>query len=371
MIRIGFVIDSLATKHAGTEQQLLKILSGLDRSVFEPHLFPLRTTALLDDFDLCPVHVIGFSSFKSPRSWVNLIKWSRWLKDHNVDVLQSHFSDASRVAGIAGYMAGVPFMVAARRGRVLWKSGVGYWSLRMVNPAYDVFLANSHFAAGLAEELERVPSTKTQVIPNILNLSDFNTSAPRDREVVRQELELYDGDFATAIVANLTTVKRHDVFLGAARIVTDAIPEVRFFAIGEGPQRAALLAQIQKLGLTDNVHLLGRRADVARMLQAMDVGVLCSEFESASNTLIEYVAAGLPVVCSDVGGNAEIIEDGVNGYLFPNGDASQLAAALIKIRDKAIDGRCLNDAADVVFNKHRSENVISSYETLYVEGVRK
>jgi glycosyltransferase involved in cell wall biosynthesis len=98
------------------------------------------------------------------------------------------------------------------------------------------------------------------------------------------------------------------------------------------------------------VHFLGSRTDVPRLLMASDIGVLSSHSEGLSNAVIEYMAAGLPVVCTDVGGNPELIKDDVNGYVVPVSDSESMAAAMIRLlsnrgraREMGMRGRALAD----------------------------
>jgi glycosyltransferase involved in cell wall biosynthesis len=98
--------------------------------------------------------------------------------------------------------------------------------------------------------------------------------------------------------------------------------------VGDGECRGPLERQAGELGIAERVLFLGTRQDIPRLLAGMDAGVLFSASESMSNTLLEYMAAGLPVVSSDVGEARYLVADGVNGYVVPAGDVAGLTAAL-------------------------------------------
>src|SRR5207237_5498771 len=105
----------------------------------------------------------------------------------------------------------------------------------------------------------------------------------------------------------------------------------RFVFAGNGALRSELEEQVARLGQEENVLFLGRRNDVPEILACCDIGVLPSKAEGLSNAVLEYLAAGLPTVATNVGGNAEIITDQVNGLLVPSQDASALSAALLRL----------------------------------------
>ncbi|MFO1435825.1 MAG: glycosyltransferase [Gammaproteobacteria bacterium] len=108
-------------------------------------------------------------------------------------------------------------------------------------------------------------------------------------------------------------------------------PNAHFLIVGEGSEREMLENICRESGLKEVVHFLGNRKDIPRLLKASDIGVLTSHSEGLSNALIEYLAAGLPVVCTNVGGNAEIVVDGHNGYVVPARDGAAIAEALCRL----------------------------------------
>jgi glycosyltransferase involved in cell wall biosynthesis len=123
----------------------------------------------------------------------------------------------------------------------------------------------------------------------------------------------------------------------AARVVAQ-VPEAVFCLVGDGPERSRIENEIARLGLADHVRLLGERDDVARLLHAFDLYVLCSVTEGLSLSILEAMAAGLPVVATRVGGNPELLDQGRAGILTPARDPDALADAIIDLltnREKA------------------------------------
>ena len=124
------------------------------------------------------------------------------------------------------------------------------------------------------------------------------------------------------------SVKRHDLFLRAAKRLAERFPQVRFVLVGDGPLRAGLEALANQLGLADRVIFLGNRRDVPAVLATLDISVLPSASESLSNVILESMAAGVPVVAAQVGGNPELVQNGTTGLLFPSGDEEQFCRAM-------------------------------------------
>ncbi|MGH7392610.1 MAG: glycosyltransferase, partial [Candidatus Rokuibacteriota bacterium] len=159
-------------------------------------------------------------------------------------------------------------------------------------------------------------------------------------------------------------------FAGLAREHAD----VRLIVAGDGPCRADLETLAASLGLGDRVLLLGERRDVPRVLAALNVFVLPSVAEGISNTILEAMATGLPVIATRVGGNPELVEDGVNGFLVPRRDPDALRAAMARYVDDphlaAVHGKSSRQRSVECFGLERMRD---TYTSLYrdLAGVRR
>ncbi|MCS6861161.1 MAG: glycosyltransferase, partial [Abditibacteriales bacterium] len=145
--------------------------------------------------------------------------------------------------------------------------------------------------------------------------------------------------FHVGCVGTLRPVKGHRYLIEAIAAVREKVPHVHLSLVGDGPARGELDDLRQRLGLNGCVSLLGMRDDVDALLKQFDVFVLPSLSEGISNALLEAMAAGLPVVATDVGGNPEVVQHGVTGLLVPPQDSRALAEALWQLLTDA-DGRC-------------------------------
>lgn len=330
-LRVAFLIDTIVSPTAGTERQLLLLLDTLDRREFEPRLCVLRSSKWLEtEFRLCPLHVVGFGSFKSPVAWWRALLFILWLRNERVDCLQTHFTDSSKVGIICAWLARVPGIVATRKNQGYWMTRRELFLQKVLNRFPDVLVANSEATRQWAHHTEGISTDRIRVIPNGLAGDPVPVSNER-RAIAREILGLPSDVPVAGIVANLRPVKRIDVFLRAAANVTKEMPDARFVVVGEGDERGKLEALCLEFSLSDKVIFLGRRSDVMEILPAFDVGVLSSDSESFSNAVVEYMAAGLSVAASDVGGCREALGESPGGAMVPPGDPEALGKAMVRL----------------------------------------
>jgi glycosyltransferase involved in cell wall biosynthesis len=168
--------------------------------------------------------------------------------------------------------------------------------------------------------------SKIVVIRNGIALSNF---ARRERSaVLRSELGFPPSARLVAVFSRLNPMKGVEYFLDAAFILAERFPDVRFLVAGDGGSKKELEDRACRLGLGSRVVFTGFRSDVRELLSEATISVLPSLSEGTSNTLLESMAAGIPVIATRVGGNPEVIEDGISGLLVPPRDSAAIAAAV-------------------------------------------
>jgi glycosyltransferase involved in cell wall biosynthesis len=188
----------------------------------------------------------------------------------------------------------------------------------------DGFIAVSADVAEAVRATYRPPRDRLFVIPNGVDLDRYR--APAEREAVRQELDLQAGARLIIVVAKLYAQKGHAVLLEALSS-TPLRPEDAVLLLGEGPEREQLEGMVQDRGLSA-VRFLGNRPDVPRLLAASDLFVLPSLWEGLPMALLEGMAAGLPVVATDVAGSRQVVRSGQDGILVAPGNEAALASAM-------------------------------------------
>lgn len=242
------------------------------------------------------------------------------------------------------------------------------WLERRALQGADRVLAHSTF---VLDELRRegIPQERLGLVHNGVSLSDPPDAAAR--KALRGMFGWRDDEVVLAVVANLIAYKGHgDLLQGLTSQALDLPNAWRLVLIGSGSaaMRQTLRDQVRKAGLEGRVDFLGSRDDVAQLLAAADVGVLASHHEGFSNAILEYMAAGLPVVATATGGNLDAVADGETGFLVPVADPSALGLALAELicdpdRRRRM-GRLSHQRAKAQFSL---ETCVDRYEAVYRE----
>src|SRR5579884_214065 len=214
---------------------------------------------------------------------------------------------------------------------------------------------------------EGIPDRRVGVIYNGIDIAPFSKSRP-DRLSVRREIGVGADDLVLLQVARLNYLKDHATALRTVSKLRQERPDVRLVLVGEGEERGSIQELIQRLDLSANVRLLGLRTDVNRMLAAADVFLLSSISEGIPLTLIEAMAAGVPVVSTNVGGVPEVIEDSQTGLLAPAGDDAALAGHVLRLmRNPQWRGEIVRRAQKRAQQIFSEEQMHQSYQKLYQE----
>jgi glycosyltransferase involved in cell wall biosynthesis len=150
--------------------------------------------------------------------------------------------------------------------------------------------------------------------------------------------------------------------------VVREFPDTRFILVGDGEQRSSFEKQAQDLGVIRNFLFLGRRSDIPDILASCDIAVLPSRAEGLPNAVLEYMAAGLPVIASRVGGNPELVKDGVTGILVPSEDSAALSAALLKLLAEPSTAQRLAQAGhEFAVRNFSFERLVQEVDSLYTD----
>jgi glycosyltransferase involved in cell wall biosynthesis len=175
------------------------------------------------------------------------------------------------------------------------------------------------------------------------------------------------------LVGNMhTDVKGHPWLIDAAPTVLKEFPQTRFVFAGDGDSRPAFEQQAAKLGLQSNFLFLGRRSDIPDVLASCDIAVLPSRAEGLPNAVLEYMATGLPTIASRVGGNAELVEDGVTGLLVPPENSLAMADALLRLlRDPDLSRKMAEHGRKLAVENYSFERLIREVDALYTELLRR
>lgn len=285
-----------------------------------------RSGILLDEVTLLgfdDVPEFPLSSFYDLNAVRQLHRFAKYLRANKIDIVQSH-DFYSNVFGMFGSrLAGVPMRIAAKRETGMRSSRQLFIERRAFALADSVVVNSDKVKSYL--QASGVASDRLVTIHNGIDASKFR-GVTHGREVLLRKFGLPGGSRFVTIVANLRSpVKDHAMFLKAASSIREKVPDVAFILAGEGQ----LLTQTQQLAADLNISertvFLGRCTNVPELLSISEVCVLSSVSEGFSNSIIEYMAAGKPVVATNVGGASEAVIEGVTGYLVESGDSGLMA----------------------------------------------
>jgi glycosyltransferase involved in cell wall biosynthesis len=199
---------------------------------------------------------------------------------------------------------------------------------RLAYELADVVIANSARVARKLVQSESVAPDRVSVVSNFIDESAFVPPAEGVQEELLDELHIEKGSRVVGIIANLRPVKDHATLLQAIRLLRDGWPDLRLVVVGAGECEDDLKALASDLGIPDRVRFAGLRPVNPNLHHLFEISVLCSLKEASSNSIIEAMAAGNPVVATDIGGNADLVLDGVTGFLVPPSDPCSLATAI-------------------------------------------
>lgn len=328
--RILFLADEMAALTAGgTERQILQMIGICKRNGMEPHLCFLRHTRwLTSELAGCPVTHLTIHKVASPQGLRSLAELTFWIKARRFHILQTFFSDANLIGPVLGRLAHVPVVLGTRRNLNHPLNEVPRYGLmhlqEWTNRLVDMVIANSNAVLERIVETEHISRDRICVVYNGI---DLNHMQPRPdlRQTARRALGLNGDHLLVGNVSGLRKIKGVSMFINAAAEAYRRNPRLRFMLIGDGPLKSELLQIIRMHGLQKVFRLAGAAEDVRPHLAAFDIGVLCSHAEGFSNSLLEYMASGVPVIATDVGGNREAL--GSCGLLIPP-KTQDLAAAI-------------------------------------------
>ena len=328
MIRIALVIPTL--DRSGAEKQLALLASRLPRDEFDVRVYALmRGGPFADELVAAgiPVTVIGKRlKFDPLAAW----RLRRRLAHWQPDIVHSWLFAANAYCRLVTQREGHrPKLVVSERCVDVWKAG---WQLRLdrrLISRTDRLVGNSQAVANFYTELGYPPDRVT-VIPNAV------VPPPRpelNAADLRRHLGFPDDARIVAYVGRLAPQKRVADLIWSCQLLRQADPRTRLLILGDGPQRDRLLHYVQQVEVRDYVRFLGHRDDAASLLHLIDVFWLASDFEGMSNSLMEAMSCGRPVVVSNIPPNREVVSHDREGYLVDVGDAVGFAQYTRKLFD--------------------------------------
>jgi glycosyltransferase involved in cell wall biosynthesis len=324
-VRALFVIDELDV--GGTEQQLLELVRRLDRARYAPLVACFRPGRVSREIESAGVPLVVLPKRAKADPWLVARLWGL-IRRRRIELVQTYLFTANTWARAAAALARVPIIVSSERNVDMWEEAYKQRLGRLLDRFTRATIANSKAVKAYLVGKGLRPD-KVRVIYNGVDLARFE--GPVTPDATKQELGIPAHHSVALLLARLEPQKLPGTFLEAAARLAERWPALSFLVVGGGSLLPELPRQAAALGLAGRVVFTGPRRDVARLLGACDVSVMCSRKEGMSNTVMESMAAGKPVVATPVGGNPELIEDGRTGFLVPVSDPDALAARIDRL----------------------------------------
>jgi glycosyltransferase involved in cell wall biosynthesis len=327
-IRVCLLSDTVGLD-AGTERQVVETAKRLHKDRFDVHVCCLEDSPQLQSLrGVCNTAVFPTLSANSWTGLVQAMHFRRYLNEHRLDIVHAYMNKTAAFA-VMSSLGSNRIVITSRLNTGYWYTPALRRMFQVLNLRTDSIMANSQEAKRIAVETEGLQPDEVVVVYQGVDMSKFSVGLG-DRTAC-QRLGVPHGAGVVGIVANLRPVKDHNLFLRAAQLVAREIDDVAFVLAGRGELYDELRNLAHELGIGNRVFFTQGEGNVMDWLAGMSIGCLTSFSEGFSNAIMEYMAAGLPVVAIDVGGNRDAIVHGETGFLVPERTPEAFAQPLIEL----------------------------------------
>jgi glycosyltransferase involved in cell wall biosynthesis len=365
LIKVVLLIPTL--DRSGAEKQFTLLATRLPREEFDVHAVALTRTGPYESV-LRDAGVRLTTLHKRLRiDPIALWRLKSLLDAERPDVLHSWIFAANSYSRLVAGNRARPKVIVSERCVDSWKSGWQLWLDRRQIGRTTRLIGNSASVADFYRELG-VPAEKITVIPNGVAIPD---KSPTDRDQALSEFQIPPGSRVVGFVGRLARQKRVQDIVWAMQLLQQLTDRVYLLLVGEGPERNDLIALARHVGCEHLVRFIGYRADAARLIGLCNVFWLASEFEGMSNSIMEAMAAGVPVVASDIPPNRELVVDGETGYLVRVGDSVGMAQFTDRIlADPALAQRFGAAGRERMQKDFSLERMVAAHAELYRDVLR-
>jgi L-malate glycosyltransferase len=370
-VNIVLLIDSLHSIAAGSERQIYKLAEGLTSADHGVRVILLRHSSFtknpVNSFTEnavsfpCKIECINVQSIASLDAVKKMLALRKQLISENVDVVHAYFPDSCLLAPLF-LKTKENRIVTSRRDMGLMYLGKPAWLYRQLRYRTDTIISNSIAVAQLAQTTELFTSQQNKVIYN--GLEDYQQKTQERARIYQRE-----DSVKLILVANVKLIKRtldavkavHQLIIQGYNIELALAGELREKDYVQEVER-----YIAEHNLSHSVHVLGQISEPRGILNQTDIGLLVSESEGFSNTIMEYMQAGLPIIATNVGGNPELVTHNINGFLIEKGDTQQLAAGILQLaQDTQLRNRFSAAGKKRIIEEFTMAAMIKKHEAIY------
>jgi glycosyltransferase involved in cell wall biosynthesis len=360
-----FVIDEFSKTLGGGERIVLKLAERLPEYGYRASIltFSADPESPALNSPPCPIYLLPLQRTYDFTALKGALHLRRFLKQQQIQVVQTFFESSDIWAGFVTKTMSRAKLIWSRRDMGILRSRKHDTSYRMMARLPDAVFAVSDLVRRHCIEVDRIDPARVQTIYNGLDLKEWSTTLPAACSSQKP---------IVTTAGNIRHVKGHDVFIRAAALVVPEFPNVSFNIAGgvlEPDYYRQLQTLVHDLNLSDHFHFAGNITNLREHLSEASLFVLPSRSEGFSNAIVEAMAASLPVVATDVGGNAEAVQEGISGLIVPPEDPQALAAAITSLlvdpsRAKAMGEAGKRRVAEKFTTEAMMEDTVAVYSKL-------
>lgn len=371
MLNTNLLHLTLSMGVGGIENLILSMARLLDKQRFTVSVGCLDSGGIL----LKEVNSLGCETFVLSRSdgfdLRLVVQLAKVLRARKIHILHTHNQAAHFYGCLAGLLARTPVVINTEHSRHyidghwrrrLEKKVLSYFTDKIVNVSKDL-LENSI-------SRDKIAPQKTNLVLNGIDLSFYAASPPNlslsERAALRAEFDIPEENSIIGIIGRLHPVKNHKLIFEVIQhiVVKRQITAVSLLVVGDGEQKIYLEELAKSLSITNNVHFAGVRQDIPAILSIVNVLVLCSHTEGLPLTLLEAMAAEVPVIVTEGANKSELIQHGKNGFVADSTIAS-LAPIVTELLGSANNEKIVNAAKALVYRQYSIDTALTKYQDLY------
>jgi glycosyltransferase involved in cell wall biosynthesis len=359
---ILLVLDQLPKTLGGGERIVLKLAALLPSYGYRASIltFFIHPECSVRNSPPCPIYELALQRTYDFTAIRAALEFRSFLKRQRVQIVQTFFESSDLWAGFVTKTVRRSKLIWSRRDMGILRSRKHHIGYRLLAGAPDAAFAVSEQVRRHCIDVDRIDPSRVLTIHNGLDLSIWNKASKPANSA---------GNVRIATVGNIRAIKGHDILIKAAALTVPHFPNISFSIAGdilESAYFAELQNLVRDLNLGNQFTFTGGTTDLHRYLADTDIFVLPSRSEGFSNAIVEAMAASLPVVATDVGGNGEAVQDGVSGFLVPSEDPAALSLAIRQLLSDPEGARRMGATGrDIVERRFATEAMMSQIVSVY------
>jgi glycosyltransferase involved in cell wall biosynthesis len=356
------VLDQFPKTLGGGERIVLKIAALLPQYGYRASIltFSVHPESAVLASPPCPIYLLPLKRTYDLTAFRAALDLRQFLRQQNIQIVQTFFESSDLWAGLVTRTSSKAKLIWSRRDMGILRTPKHHLAYRLMASAPHAVFAVSEQVRHHCIEIDRIDPARVHTIYNGIDLADWNTASSPAK---------VPGKVIVTTVGNIRRVKGHDVFIKAAAAIVQHFPNVFFSIAGDVLEQGYFLelqSLVRDLDLSNRFHFVGGVSNLREHLSSSDIFVLPSRSEGFSNAIIEAMAASLPVVATDAGGNADAVEDGVSGLIVPSDDPVALSEAITRLISNPSQAKAMGEAGRaLVVEKFTTEAMMNKIAACY------